>query len=200
MIMGKEVDMSYFRVFGAALLGATLLAALPSKAAITIVGSGLGRECFLAAELKRDPRTSIDICSRALMEDTQSRRDRAATLVNRGILRMQARELTLAIADYDDAIRLEPKLAEAYINRGIALLHRGGADREAIAALTKGLSMNPSRPEVALYSRAVANEMVGNVREAFEDYRAAAAAAPDWSAPAEELKRFNVERRETAKG
>jgi tetratricopeptide (TPR) repeat protein len=183
-------------------LGLALLAgatAWPAGAAVSIVGGGLGRDCFLAAELKRETRTSLGTCGRAL-EESLSRRDRAATLVNRGIVYMQARNLEMAMRDYEGAIRLEPSLAEAHVNLGIALLHRGGRDRDAIAALTKGIEMKPARPEVALYTRAVAYEMVGDTRAAFEDYSAAAAAKPDWEEPVEQLKRFSVERKQLGTG
>lgn len=183
-----------------ALLAGALGAALPAQAAVTTFGGGLGRDCYVAAEMKRDYRASVDVCSRALTDEMLSRRDHAATLVNRGIIFMQARELDKAIADYQAAIRFDPNLAEAHVNHGIALLHKGGADRDAIAALTKGLAMKPSRPEVAFYTRAVANELVGNVREAYEDYQAAAAAKPEWKEPAEQLKRFSTQRRETQRG
>lgn len=177
-----------------------VLAWAPAEAAVTILGGGLGRECYLAAEFKRDYRPSIELCERALSFENLSRRDRAATLVNRGILHMQARELDRAISDYEAAIRLDPRLAESHVNLGIALLHRGGRDADAIAALTSGLALGPNRPEVAYYSRAVANEISGNVRAAFEDYQAAAAAKPDWAEPVEQLKRFSVERRRTEQG
>lgn len=190
--------MAGFRIILAG-LGAVLTIA-PADAAVTILGGGLGRECYLAAELKREYRTSIEVCERALSFENLSRRDRAATLVNRGIVHMQARDLDRAIVDYESAIRLDPQLAESHINLGIALLHRGGRDADAIAALTSGLDLGPIRPEVAYYSRAVAHEISGNVRAAFEDYQAAAAAKPDWAEPIEQLKRFSVERRRTEQG
>lgn len=183
----------------AAALAAFILPAAPASAAISIIGGGLGRECFLAAEFKRETRSSLETCNRAL-DESLSRRDRAATYVNRGIIHMQAREIDNALRDYDNALRLDPSIAEAHVNRGIALLHKGGADKEAIAALTRGLEMKPARPEVALYTRAVAHEMVGNVREAYEDYLAAATLKPDWTEPAEQLKRFSVEKRPVARG
>lgn len=187
------------------LSAATLLAASgwphAASAAVTILGgSTAGRDCYVAAELKRETRVSLDVCTRALDVETISRRDRAATLVNRGIIHMQARDLESAVSDYRAAIAIEPDLAEAHVNLGIAMLHRGGQDQAAIDTLTRALEMKPARPEVAFYSRAVAHEMVGKVREAFEDYSAAAAAAPDWKEPAEQLKRFSVERKATARG
>ncbi len=180
--------------------GLLAMAAGGADAAVSIVAGGMARECFLAAELKRDYRTSVDICDRALEEGNLSRRDRAATMVNRGILFMHARALDRAISDYRVAIRLQPKIAESHVNLGIALLQRGGQDRLAIAALTQGLELGPSRPEIAYYTRAVAHEIAGNAREAYEDYIAAAAARPDWDEPVEQLKRFTVERRKTGSG
>lgn len=186
------------RVLAGLLAPALLLTAMPATAAVSILGGGFGRDCYMAAEFRRETRASLAVCTQALEAESLSRRDRAATHVNRGIVHMQARDLPRAIADYEAAIRLEPKLAEAHVNLGIALLHSGGRDREAVAALTRGLEMNPSRPEVAFYSRAVANELLGNVRAAYEDYQAAAAARPEWAEPVEQLKRFSVERRPTA--
>lgn len=192
-------DRPGLRLFAAIL--ATALGSTTAHAAATILGgSSAGRDCYLAAELKRETRASLGVCTRALELDSLTRRDRGATLVNRGIIHMQARDLESAITDYRAAIALDPELAEAHVNLGIALLHRGGQDQAAIETLTRALEMRPARPEVALYTRAVAHEMMGNVREAFEDYSAAAAAAPDWKEPAEQLKRFSVERKATALG
>lgn len=182
------------------LLGAAGWASAAAAAVTVLGGSTAGRDCYLAAETKRETRASLDVCTRALAIDGTSRRDRAATLVNRGIIHMQARDIESAVTDYRAATAIEPDLAEAHVNLGIALLHRGGQDQAAIDTLTRALDMKPARPEVAFYSRAVAHEMVGNVREAFEDYSAAAAAAPDWKEPAEQLKRFSVERKATARG
>jgi tetratricopeptide (TPR) repeat protein len=183
-------------------LGAALIvSALPASAAVSILGgTSFGRDCYLAAELKREKKASLAACDQALETEALARRDRAATLVNRGIIYMQARDIETAIRDYRAAIALEPTLAEAHVNLGIALLHRGGQDQAAIEALTRAIEMKPDRPEVALYTRAVAYEMLGNVREAYEDYSAAAALAPDWKEPAEQLKRFSVERRKTSQG
>ncbi len=182
------------------MLAAATGLAIPAQASVSIVGSGLGRDCFLAAEFRRDTRTSLELCDRALDEGQLDRHDRAATYVNRGIIYIYARNMTMALRDFDQAIALEPDLAEAHVNRGIALLRKGGADQEAIAALSRGLEMNPSKPEVAYYTRAVAYEIVGNLQGAYEDYMAAVAANPNWADPQEQLKRFVVERRKTAQG
>ncbi|WP_448577352.1 tetratricopeptide repeat protein [Thermaurantiacus sp.] len=190
--------MRRFSVLAVASLWAMLGA--PADAAVSIIGGGLARECYLAAESKFERSMALDVCNRALQTEVLKLRDRAATLVNRGIIHMQARDLKRALADYDAALALMPDLAEAHVNRGIALLHKGGVDREAVAALTRGLELKPMRPEVAYYTRAVAHEILGDARAAYEDYQAAAAARPGWEDPIEQLKRFSVQRVPTARG
>ena len=48
-----------------------------------------------------------------------------------------------AIADYTEAIRLDPKYAEAYCNRGIAYGKKGDHD-EAIADFTAAIQIDPN--------------------------------------------------------
>ena len=176
------------------------LAAAPSLAAISVLGGGEARRCFEAADQGRAFAASLSICDRALGTEALSARDRAATHVNRGIVYMRARDLSAAIVDYDAALKMQPKLGEAWVNRGIALVHRGGADREAIDALTRGLDLKAERPEVAYYTRGIAHELVGDARAAYDDYTQAAALKPDWADPAEQLKRFQRVRREAQQG
>ena len=170
------------------------------NAAATVLGGGLGRECYLAAESATTSRSAIEACDRALNDETQSRNDRAATYVNRGIVHMQAKALNAAITDFDAAIRTQPQTAEAYVNKGIAMVHLGNHDRDAVELLTLGLARNPSRPEVAYYVRGIANEQLGATREAYEDYSRAASLKPDWAEPAAQLERFSVKRKPTAAG
>lgn len=178
-----------------------MLTAMPALAApVSVVGAGRARECFDAAVQNRPLRASLRICDAALRDDTLAIGDRAATLVNRGIVRMQAGRLDTALADFEAAITLRPETAEAYVNKGIALLRSGNRDKEAVASLSEGIARNPARPEIAYYQRAVANEGLGRVREAYEDYSRAAALAPEWADPAEQLQRFQSVRRKTLTG
>ena len=47
-----------------------------------------------------------------------------------------------AIADYTEAIRLDPKDAKAYYNRGVAYGEKGERDK-AIADFTEAIRLNP---------------------------------------------------------
>ena len=169
-----------------------------ASASISVIGGGLGRECYLAAELARGGAARAEVCDRALEDEALSSTDRAATYVNRGIVRMQGKDLTAAISDFDQAIKTRPDTAEAYVNKGIALIHLGGRDRDAVDLLTQGLARNPSRPEVAYYVRGIANEQLGLSREAFDDYSRAASLKPGWTEPAAQLQRFSVVKKATA--
>lgn len=182
---------SNYALVGAALAGALSLSS-PSHAAVTVLGAGLARLCYESADAAQPSKVGLQNCTRALNEEALSQRDRAATFVNRGILHMYDKDLDKALADYDAGLALKPNLAEAYVNKGIALLHRGGQDREAVAALSRGIELNTSQPEVAYYSRGVVNELLGDAKAAYNDYRQAAALKPDWREPTTQLARFTV--------
>lgn len=178
-----------------AAFGSALVVSAPSSA--SILGVARARSCFEAALAKRSTRDALRVCTAALAEDTLTTRDRAATLVNRGILQMQAQKLDAALVDYDEAIRLQPDAAEAWVNKGIALI-KAGREAEAAVVLSRGLELGPADPAVAHYSRAFAYEAIGKVRQAYDDFGRAAALAPGWREPAEQLRRFKAVRAKTA--
>lgn len=167
---------------------------------IPVPAIGLASDCFDSAATRRALRPALRLCDHALAETALSIADRAATLVNRGIVLMEWGQPAAAIADFDKAIGVQPEIAEAYVNKGIALLRIGNRDGEAVAILSQGIARNPRRPEIAYYQRAVANEELGRVREAYEDYSRAAALAPEWTDPAEQLRRFQTVRKKTLMG
>jgi tetratricopeptide (TPR) repeat protein len=194
-------------VFG--LVAATCFAASGSAApgsagssaqAVPVPAIGYASGCFDAAATHRAMRPALRICDNALGDSALSPANRAATLVNRGIILMEWGQPAAAIADFDTAIGLRPEFAEAYVNKGIALLRIGNRDVEAVTTLSQGIARNPLRPEIAYYQRAVANEELGRVREAYEDYSRAAALAPEWADPAEQLQRFQTVRKKTLMG
>ena len=114
-----------------------------------------------------------------------------ATHVNRGILRLRRGQIDLAIADFDEAMRLNPAQPEAYLNKGAALMRLENA-AEALPLFTASLERNTIRPEIAHYGRAIANETLGNTRAAYDDYRRASELRPGWEEPWVELRRFRV--------
>jgi tetratricopeptide (TPR) repeat protein len=178
--------------------GKYLLAALaaavsvPAVAAVTVVGSSSARMCFEAADSPMAPtQRELRYCDDAFTEGAMSSHDTVATHVNRGILRLRRSQTDAAIADFDQAIRLDPRQPEAYLNKGAALIRLNDAT-EALRLFTVALEYNTRRPEIAHFGRAIANESLGNVRAAYDDYRRASELDPDWRDPQTELRRFRV--------
>jgi tetratricopeptide (TPR) repeat protein len=175
-----------------ALAGALAGLALPASAAILVIGNSSARLCYEAADAPLMPSpTDIARCDSALADDNLGSADTVATYVNRGILRLRRGQTNDAIADFDSATRLDPSQPEAYLNKGIALLRLENSDG-ALRLFDAAIAHNTRRPELAYFARAIANEMLGNVRAAYNDYRQASQISPNWREPQVELTRFRV--------
>jgi tetratricopeptide (TPR) repeat protein len=176
------------------LLAACIVAATatPAAASVMVLGSSDARLCYEAADSPAMPLTSdMRRCDNALSNEGLSQYEMVATHVNRGILRLRRNMMDDAVADFDAAIAIDPNQPEAYLNKGAALIRRE-SPQEALQLFTVALEHNTSRPAVAHYGRAVANEVLGNVAAAYRDYQAASTLAPNWAEPRNELARFRV--------
>lgn len=172
---------------------AALLAASPAAGAVTVLGNSSARLCYEAAESRASPSlTVIRTCDQAMRDEALSDYDRVATLVNRGILKARLGDLEQAIVDYDAALERDPGEAEAYLNKGFALLRLANDAGQARPLFDSALANKTRRPELAYYGRAVANELSGQVRAAYEDYRQASLLDPSWKDPKADLARFSV--------
>jgi tetratricopeptide (TPR) repeat protein len=170
--------------------------ALPAGAAVTVLGNSPARLCYLSAENRlRPPIAALVECDTALAIDSLATTDRVATFVNRGILKLRLGRTDSAIADFDSAIGLDANEAEAYLNKGMAILHREQGWEQALSLFDTAIGKRTRRPELAYYGRAVANEMGGRIAAAYRDYRQASALAPNWDDPKTELARFSVRQR-----
>jgi len=86
---------------------------------------------------------------------------------NAGVKLVSQGKLKEAIAEYDEAIRLEPYLAPAYINRGIAYA-RLGQHQRAIQDFDEAIRLDPQYAE-AYYSRGLAYGELGQFQRAIQD-------------------------------
>ena len=176
------------------LMFAALLAAcaFPASASVVAIGSTNARICYEAADSPSMPGLSaVRDCDEALLRDHLSAYEKVATHVNRGILHLRRNAVDLAIGDFDAAIALDPEQPEAYLNKGAAMIRRHDP-AGAVQLFTVALEHNTSRPAVAHYGRAVANEAMGNINAAYQDFRRAQELAPNWREPGLELARFRV--------
>lgn len=175
-----------------ALTAALLLVAPAASAQMVVVGEGAAQSCYQFA-LTGNPGTTsaIKTCSRALQTDLVSRKDLAATHVNRGVLLMRNGDYEEAIEDYLVALESFPNLAEAYINYGVALYHRGDFE-ESRKAYDRALEIGSEKDALAYFNRALIYEREDNAPAAYRDYKAAAELEPEWEQPKDALSRFTV--------
>lgn len=164
------------------------------------VDAAIAAPCRAAAESARPDRGLVRRCTTQLGRPGLAPPLRLAMLLNRGIAWLKSAQPVRAAADFDLAIQAAPGLAEAWINKGLALTRIEGRAAEAVALISHGIELGPKEPARAYFARAQALELDGKLREAMEDFAAAAKADPNWAAPAEELKRFRVERRKVLRG
>jgi tetratricopeptide (TPR) repeat protein len=181
-----------YHLLGAAACLAACAAAAPASAAVVVLGNSDARMCYEAADSPMTPAArDIRRCDEALLREALSSYEVVATHVNRGILRLRRGMIDAAIVDFDRAIALDPNQPEAYLNKGAALLRRDNA-AEAMNLFTIALERNTTRPAIAHYGRAIANETLGNLSAAYRDYTAASRIDPEWREPRLELTRFRV--------
>lgn len=181
------------RTFTLLLAGAAIAASTAAYGAVRVVGTTDARACYEAARDERATEGTVQLCTTALKNEELSKRDTAATMINRGILRMYQRNYDLAFADYEAAIALKPDMGEAHVNKAIAMLRMDQRQAEAAtASLTRGIELGTSEPEVAHYMRAVAYEILGDAKKAYLDYKRASELSPAWQDPQVALRRFTV--------
>ena len=161
-----------------------------------VLGDSLAHMCSVEAMQGQGTRQAEEICTSALEDEALSMRDRAATYVNRGVIRSNLRLPSRALGDYERSLGFasyleNAELGIAYVGRA-SVLNAMGHYSEALESANKGLSLGTLRPEVAYYNRALAEERLGNVKAAYYDYKEALKVVPDFAPAAEQLKRFRV--------
>lgn len=175
-------------------LGLAAFNAAPASAAVSVLNGSLANSCYQAAEFGGPSSEGIRLCTLALDETALLPRDRAATLINLGIVRSRSDDPEGALDSYNRGLALDPSLGEGYVDRGATEIVLKDY-KAAVADITKGLSLNANKPEIAYYDRAIANEALGNIRDAYIDYKKAVELSPDFALATEQLSRFKVVRK-----
>jgi tetratricopeptide (TPR) repeat protein len=161
-----------------------------AMAAVTVIGSGSAQLCYQSADSGRLQREGLGYCNDALVGPL-TKDDRAATYINRGVIELNLMKVTAAQDDFNAGLAINANLGEGYVDRGATLIaQKKFAD--AILDINKGLSLGAKEPHIAYYDRAVAEEGLGNLKAAYDDYRQALIVQPDFTRASDELKRFKI--------
>lgn len=170
-----------------------------NASAILTIGQNASADCAQAAEsLSRDralpsgAQNALAACDQAL-NGNLSAQDRTATLVNRGALEAASNRTMAALADFDAALKRDPRLADVYVDRGAALL-RAARYVEARADFDRAIQMSAKSVVAAYFNRGMANEKAGDLNAAYRDYQHTQALAPDFAPVQKELARFHVQK------
>ena len=183
-------------LFTAAVAGiAGVTAMIPAGASTTSIGNSAARDCWEAAEAQDYDRNAIYHCNMALEFEGLDAPNKAATLVNRGVLYMRNRNYSIAERDFQRAMSTNDANPEAYLNMAISRLRQNENDTSVMPWIEKAIALNTKDQALAYYSRAILHERNGNIRQAYYDYRKAHELAPDWDEPAEDLQRYQVTRK-----
>lgn len=169
-----------------ALLFGTVCLALASPAnAASVFGTSLARECYESAQLGNDA-FGIESCDKALKQEQLTESDRAATLVNRGIILNRARKLDAALADFSAALKAQPESAEAFLNRGNTYFFRREFE-SALGDYSRAIELETSDLHVAYFNRALVHEVMKDYEAAKTDLNEALRLAPNFVQATERL-------------
>ncbi|MEQ9316801.1 MAG: tetratricopeptide repeat protein [Henriciella sp.] len=131
-------------------------------------------------------------CRDALAARDLSRSDRAATLVNTGILEMRRGDSSEALALFEQASVLDTDLPDIRINIAAAQI-RGGTPDLALDTLSEIESVAPSQRHIALFNRGLAYWHLEDFGRAYADFSRAAELRPDYAAALNMLDHFTVD-------
>ncbi len=146
-------------------------------------GAALADEIADKQDVCRDDNANTDdrlyACSWLLDAGGLADSGNAIVYYSRGNAYLKQKEHDLAIQDYDDAIRLDPRYVDVYNNRGLAKKRNKQFDR-AIRDYDEALRLNP-RYLKAYNNRGNALFDKGQMARAIEDYNEAIRLSPDYT-------------------
>ena len=111
---------------------------------------------------------SIAACTALIESGRLDGRNLGTAYYNRGTARSRDGDEARAIADFGEAIRLDPNDVSAFVNRGIAYLNKGD-HRLAIADLDEAIRLDPKQ-ESAWSARGDVYSALGDHARAIADY------------------------------
>ncbi len=110
-------------------------------------------------------------CTAVISAGGSNPQNLAVAFNNRGLAFRAKGEVARALADYDEAVRLDPGYAGVFNNRGVTLHDRGDLDR-AFADYDEAIRLDPKNA-TAFTNRGIAYRDKGDLDRAIADYNEA---------------------------
>jgi tetratricopeptide (TPR) repeat protein/predicted aspartyl protease len=106
--------------------------------------AALSERCYMKALQNQDLASGLSDCNRAIPLANMRNPDNAVLLANRGMVRLRQGAYAKAIADFDDALKMQPKNSRALYGRGVAKIRLnkvqdGGSDIDAAVKLSPAI-------------------------------------------------------------
>jgi tetratricopeptide (TPR) repeat protein len=140
-----------------------------------IGGESFGAECYRAAQVANSTGSAnghdLKLCDRAIADGSLKRESLIASYVNRGVVHMAMGNPKMALADLNLALKMDSDTGEAYVNRG-NLWFMGQRLHNAIADYDLAIKLGVEKPHVAYLNRGMAQEQLGELEQARDNYRA----------------------------
>ena len=175
-------------------LAAAILATGPAFAQtshnVTVFGNSDAQQCYLQTKLIWGGGSdALDYCNRALKFGGLTRKDKAATLVNRGINFTRTGQHEDALKDFEAALAINSELAEAYLNRGNTFIFKRDF-RQALDDYNRAIELGTKDAHAAYYNRGLAYEALSDLDNAYADFVQATFIRPEWEMALERIERY----------
>ncbi len=157
---------------------------------VTVFGNSDAQQCYLQTRILAGT-SALSFCTRALEAANLSKKDRAATLVNRGINYTRLEQHDLAFNDFQAALALIPDLAEAYLNRGNTYVFTKQFTL-AIKDYDRALELGTKDAHAAYFNRGLAYEGLRDLKAAYRDFVLANRLQPEWRFALERLRKYQA--------
>jgi tetratricopeptide (TPR) repeat protein len=143
--------------------------ALTSVAALILATLPAQADRYADCNQSEDRDRQIAACTEIVGLEGESSESRAVAFYNRGNAYGARSDVERAIADYDQAISLDPSKATVFYDRGNAYVRKGDFDR-AIADYDRAVALDPNYAD-AYFNRGNAYNEKGDTERAIADLR-----------------------------
>ena len=157
--------------FSRALSGVALIATTVLPATLPADAQTQQQLDWCSGKARATPDLQSDGCTAVIESGKYSGAFLAAIFLSRGNAYDDKGDYDRAIADYNEAIRLDPKNSAAFFNRGLTSAKKKDYDG-AIANYSAAIQLNRKDPD-AFYKRGIAYDDKGDYVRAIADYNEA---------------------------